>query len=81
MSCTVNGADLTLSQGQTLLINSNIPHRIKSQTENSEVTVLDFDIYDWIAQSDMEMPNTLTPFSAATRQSPTASGTAPTRRN
>lgn len=65
MSCTVNGADLTLSQGQTLLINSNIPHRIKSQTENSEVTVLDFDIYDWIAQSDME--NAQYPYSFLSR--------------
>ncbi len=65
MSCTVNDADLTLSQGQTLLINSNIPHRIKSQTENSEVTVLDFDIYDWIAQSDME--NAQYPYSFLSR--------------
>lgn len=65
LSCTVNDRDLTLSSGQTLLINSNIPHRIRSQAENSKVTVLDFDIYDWIAQTDME--NAKYPYSFLSR--------------
>lgn len=53
----VNGEQLHLTPNQILLINSNIHHQIQPYEKQTKVTILNFDVFKYLDQSESDLTN------------------------